>query len=341
MNYNVNELIDECKKYYCVTDFKTEILDWKFTTNHPGNLHFNIGHPNGSHKGSSLGDMLPYTRLPEIIKSEYSTAIVSVPEEFKLVFESNPYVDNFNWSPTRWGSLGTWGTSVQRTCNVWGFKTFEYAPKIYNQTIKIKKSLLFCVNSKTGGQIKNIELFENIIEELKSDYYCVQLGMTNDPIIRTANEHAFNIKNINLVDFVSRFETYIGSQNSIYHLAKALGANIIGILPNNVYPQLVVLPLLTQINWLEIEMLTDDERKRSTKWRNYIKDDIGLNPDESHHIGWLYPDVIHLTERTTGTKRCPSLSVDTINQALINNIYPFNDEKLWNVDKYRSLWMED
>ncbi|RLC22286.1 MAG: hypothetical protein DRI57_00245 [Deltaproteobacteria bacterium] len=341
MNYNVIELINECKTHYCITNFKNEILNWKYNTNHPGNLHFNIGHPKGSHKGSSLGDMLPYTRLPEIIKKQYPTSRVSVPIGFKPVFEFNPHVDDYDWSPTRWGSLGTWGTSVQRTANVWGFQTFTYSPIIYNQTVKIKNSLLFCVNSKTGGQIKNLGLFEDIIEDLKTKYYCVQLGMTNDPIIRNANEHAFNIKNSNIVNFVSKFETYIGSQNSIYHLSKALGANVIGILPNNVYPQLVVLPLLTQINWLELEMLTDDERKRSTKWRNYINEIEGINPDESHHIGWLYPDCVHLTERNTGTKRCPSLSVDTINQALTNNIYPFNDEKLWNVDKYRSLWMED
>lgn len=338
--YNTKQLIKECKDFWKVNDFETEILNWRFKTNIPPNLHFNIGHPNGSHKGESLGDMLPYTYLPELIKQRYPDSRVSVPKHFKPVFKFNPYVDDYEWNQQRWGSLGTWGTSVQRTANVWGLHTFEFSPKLYcEKNNNNEKLLLFCVNSKTGGQISNIKLFEEIIEELRSEYYCVQLGMKSDPIVETANEYAFNITSDNLISFMSQFSNYIGSQNSIYHFAKALDLNVIGILPKNVYPELVVLPLLTQINWLEVEMLTKEERHRRDRWLKYISEK-GIHPDESHHIGWLYPDCVHLTERTDGTYRCPSLSVDNIQRALNNEIYPFNDDTLWNIDKYRSLWME-
>jgi len=340
MEYDNKQLIRECKEFWQITDFETEILNWEWNVSAPSNLHFNVGHPQGSHKGESLGDMLPYTLLPEVIKTKYPTARVSVPPWFKPVFKLNPYVDDYDWMPQRWGSLGTWGTSVQRTANVWGIKTFDFTPKLYcEKNNKNKKLLLFCVNSKTGGQISNIELFETIIEELKSEYYCVQLGMKSDPIVRTANEYAFNIGSENIVSFVSQFDTYIGSQNSIYHLSKALKLNVIGILPMNVYPELVVLPLLTQINWLEVEMLTGEDRHRRDKWMAFILNK-GIHPDESHHIGWLYPDCVHITERKDGTLRCPTLSVNNIKMALNNEIYPFNDDTLWNIDKYRSLWME-
>jgi len=340
MDYNNIELIKQCKDFWKVIDFETEILNWKFESDPPKDLHFNIGHPIGSHKGESLGDMLPYTLLPELIKNKYPNSRISIPNWFKPIFEFNPYIDDYKWNPQRWGSLGTWGTSVQRTCNVWGLNTFNFAPKLYYKKNKHKqKLLLFCVNSKTGGQLSNISLFETIIEELKSEFYCVQLGMKTDPIIKTANEYAFNISSDNLISFMSQFDTYVGSQNSIYHLAKALELNIIGILPKNVYPELVVLPLLTQVNWLEIEMLTKEERHRCDRWNAFIKNK-NINPNESHHIGWLYPDVVHLTERNDGTFRCPTLSIDVIKKALNNEIYPFNNDSLWNVDKYRSLWME-
>ena len=341
IEYDTHELINECKRFWQVIDFEKEILNWKFKSNIPKDLHFNIGHPQGSHKGESLGDMLPYTRLPEIIKNAYPNARVSIPTWFRPVFEHNPFIDDYDWMPQRWGSLGTWGTSVQRTTNVWGLKTFDFTPNLYctkNKTTE--KLLLFCVNSKTGGQITNIELFEEIIEELKSEYYCVQLGMKNDPIVQTANEYAFNVSSTNLISFMKQFDSYIGSQNSIYHLAKALDLNTIGILPRNVYPELVVLPLLTQVNWLEVEMLTRNDRHRRDRWIEFIKK-RNINPNESHHIGWLYPDCTHLTERNDGTFRCPTLSVDNMIKAINNRVYPFNDDKLWNIDKHRSLWMED
>jgi hypothetical protein len=334
----VKEYISYCKEFWNVQDFSTEILNWKFETKHPKNLIFNIGHPINSHKGSSIGDILPYTRLPEVIKERYPNATITVPKSFTPIFKNNPFVDNFNGKVVRWGSLGTWGTSVQRTCNVWGFKTFKFTPIIYNSSPRIGNKLLFCVNSKTGGRIKNIKLFENIIEELKLNYHCVQLGLKDDPIIKNADEYVFNVSSNNLIEFVSQFKTYIGSQNSIYHVAKALNLAVIGILPENVIPELVVLPLLTQVNHLELEMLSKEERIRSNLWKSNMASK-GINPDESHHIGWLYPDSVHLTERQDGTDRCPPLSVNNINNALNNKIYPFNDSRLWDIDKYRDLWI--
>ena len=64
------ELISKIKTFYKITDFKSEILDWKFKSDKVIRLlndstKIVIGHPQNSHKGSSLGDILPYTCLPE------------------------------------------------------------------------------------------------------------------------------------------------------------------------------------------------------------------------------------------------------------------------------------
>lgn len=331
--------INNCKSFWMVEDFEKEILNWEFSAKHPENKIFNIGHPRGAHKGASIGDILPYTRLPEVIKSKYEDAIVTVPEWFSPIFKNNPHVDSFTGGISRYGSLGTWGTTIQRTCNVWGFKTFKFTPKVYcDNNPRKSNALLFCVNSKTGGRIKNLKQFELIIEHLKQKYYCVQLGLKTDDIVRSANEYIFNASVNNLVNLVSQFTTYIGSQNSIYHLSKALGLTVIGILPENVPPELVMLPMLTQMNYRETEMLTNEEKSRPLKWKKWMIDQ-GKNPDDSHHIGWLYPDSIHLTERSDGNERCPTLSGRSIDMALNKKIYPYDDERLWKIDKYRSLWI--
>ena len=337
----IKRYIDETKEFWLVEDFEEEILNWKFNVNPPENKIFNIGHPRNSHKGVSIGDMLPYTRLPEVIKETYPEAKVTVPEWFTPIFKNNPHVDDFNGPTLRWGSLGTFGTTIQRTCNVWGFKTFEFTPIVYsNNKPRKSNALLFCVNSKTGGRIKNLKQFEIMIEHLRKNYYCVQLGLGTDDIVRSADEYIFNVSVEKLVDIVSQFTTYIGSQNSIYHLSKALGLDVIGILPENVSPDLVMLPLLTQMNHLEIEMLTPEEQKRPLKWKEHMINQK-RNPNESHHIGWLYPDSIHLTERKYGTIRCPTLTINNINKALNKKIYPYRDERLWNINKFRSLWIGD
>lgn len=334
---DVRNYIHNIQQFWKINNFKTEILDWNFKTPHPKNNVYNIGHPPSSHKGDSVGDVLPYTRLPEYIKHFNPQAHVTAPLWFKDFMKDNPYVDNFEDAYVKWGSLGPFGTTVQRTCNIWGLTCEHYTPIVYTTHDKQKDGVLFCVNSKTGGAIKNLSIFESIIEELKEKYWCTQLAMSNDNIIRPANEIIFNIPRSQLVDVVSNYKYYIGAQNSIYHLSKALGLSVVGILPENVIPELVVLPLLTQINVLELEMLSDDERQRSNKWKHYMHQK-GINPDDSHHIGWLYPDSVHFTTRTIGTQTCPPLSVSGVKRAFENDIYPFNDDRLWDYYKYPNLW---
>lgn len=334
----IKERIKEIKDFWIVEDFEKEILNWNFAVKQPDNLIFNIGHPIGSHKGPSLGDMLPYTKLPELIKSKYGNdAMVTVPKHFLPIFKYNPFVDS-DGPCVRWGSLGTWGNTVQRTCNVWGIHTFDFKPNLYYNTFKTD-SILFTTNSKTGGRISDLSNIEEAIEELKQKYYCVQLLTTTDIRLRNVNEYVYNITDVfNLIEFVSSFKMYIGAQNSIYHLAKSLNLQVIGILPENVNIDLMILPFLTQINHLELEMLTDKERERSEKWKKWIRSK-NINPDESSVAGWLYPDSVHLTNRKIGTNRIPSVNVENILLALENKIYPYNDDRLWNVNKHRELWI--
>ena len=339
--FEIKELIKETKNFWKVENFEEEILNWNFAVKHPNNLIFNIGHPIGSHKGPSLGDMLPYTILPELIKNKFGNdATVTIPKHFSPIFKYNSFIDDFDGPCVRWGSLGTWGNTVQRTCNVWGFHTFEFRPNIYYFNGKKKGSILFTTNSKTGGRIGNLKNIEQVVEELKLKYRCVQLLSKDDVRLSNVHEYVYNISDFdNLIEFVASFEVYIGAQNSIYHLAKALDLQVIGILPENVSVDLMILPLLTQVNHLELEMLTDKERERSERWKNWIKSkDRDFN--SSHHAGWLYPDSVHLTSKEVGTDRIPSVSVDNILLALDNKIYPYNDDRLWDVDKHRELWSE-
>ena len=164
--------------------------------------------------------------------------------------------------------------------------------------------------------------------------------MKSDAIIRSANEYMFNVSVDRLVDLVAQFNIYLGSQNSIYHLSKGLGLDVIGILPENVPPDLVVLPMLTQMNYREIEMLDAKRSARPLRWKQWMEIQ-GRDPNESHHIGWLYPDSCHLTERKVGTNRCLPLSIENIDKALKKEMYPYGDERLWKVDKYSKLWIGD
>lgn len=331
--------IRHIKNFWKITDFKSEIIDWNFKCKHPDNLVFNIGHPPSSNKGCSVGDVLPYTRLPESIKEKYPSSVVTAPLWFKDFMEFNPYIDRFEDSYVRWGSLGTFGTTVQRTCNVWGIKCKSYTPIVYYSEPKVKDGIIFCVNSKTGGRIKDTSQFESIIEELKSQYWCTQLALKDDYIVRNANEIIFTATRNNLVPIISKYKYYLGAQNSIYHLAKALQLNVIGILPENIIPSLVTLPLLTQINHLELEMLSDEQRSRSKRWKEDIRK-RGINPDETHHVGWLYPDSCHFTTRKNGTLTCPPISASRIIKALNNEIYPYGDDRLWDYYKHEHLWCE-
>jgi len=334
---NIEKYIDECKQFWKVNDFREEILNWQFIIEHPYNRVFNIGHPIGSHKGPSIGDILPYTRLPELIKHKYKNSYVSVPEHFRPIFKNNPYVDSFKGSPSKWGSLGTWGTTVQRTCNVWGFQTFKFSPIIYSEKNKKQNTIIFSINSKTGGKLKEFKIMENIIEELKVKNYCIQIGLKSEYLLKNVNEYILNLNIYSLIDIISSCQTYIGIQNSLYHLSKALDLKVIGLLPNNINPELVILPFLTQINDLELEMLSIKDKERSKRWINSIN--TRIDPYSSHHIGWLYPDVIHLTENVIGTHRCPTVSVENICLALDDKIYPFNNPIFWDFERYKDYWV--
>lgn len=336
---DIDKFINETKSFWKITNFKEEILDWKFNLNENIRKEYIIGHPLKSHKGTSVGDILPYTRLPEELKKKYPYSKVKVPSWFWPFFETNPNVDGINDSVYRWGSLGTWGTTVQRTTNVWGIRTFKFDPIIYlKENEKQKKTILFCINSKTGGKIKNIKIFEDFVQYIRKEgYYCVQLALKDEDHVKGMNKYVFNLQKNKLIHFAKHFEYYIGAQNSIYHLCKALGSKLIGILPENIDPEFIMLPLLTQINIREIEMLTKKEKERAKIWENYIRS-LGKDPNESHHCGWLYPDTPHLTSRENGTFRCPSSTVENIVKALNNEIYPFNDARLWDFENHTSLW---
>ena len=334
----MQELINECKDFWKVTDFKKEILDWRFPVDPPSDLIFNIGHPIGSHKGSSIGDILPYTLLPRLIKQKYPNAKVTVPQHFALFFKNNPYVDSITGSPGRWGSLGTWGNTVQRTCNVWGMTTFETSPQLYTEKQRHDNIIIFSVNSNAGGKLENIKALEDTIEELKVNNYCIQIGLGSDRLLRNVNEYMLNLDIETLIDTIATASTYIGIHNSLYHIAKALNLKVIGIVSKLYNPKIIILPLLTQINYYEIEMLSEAERSRAKVWTKFMENQ-NIDPESSNILGWLYPDTVHLTDFSNGTLRCPALSIDNIKLALDNKIYPYNNPVFWELDKYKDNWI--
>jgi hypothetical protein len=330
------------KSYWKVVNFKEEILDWEFKTENKNINNIVIGHLKNSHKGISLGDILPYTRLPELLKKKYPSSNIFVPDWFYPLFEHNPYVTGINNNVSKWGSLGTWGTTVQRTCNVYGCKTFEFSPKVYYKNSKIvdNKQIVFCITSKTGGKIQNVLYFEKIISNLVSlGYKCIQLAISGEYHLKNSSEYVFNASLSTLVDLISTSYCYIGAQNSIYHLSKSLGKKVIGILPENIDPFFVMLPLLTQINHLEIEMLSPYERQRYNLWKSWAISN-GKDPVNSHHIGWLYPDSTHLTLNASGINsiRCPYATIDNVINAINDKLYPFNNSLLWDVT--HPLWLK-
>ena len=318
----ITNYIKDLKYFWKVRDFKREILDWSFNTNLDlSSNNIVIGHPKTSHKGTSLGDILPYTRLPELLYEKYKCNIF-VPEWFYPLFKYNPYVTGIDNRVSRWGSLGTWGTTVQRTSNVLGCHTFNFRPIVYQKS-----------------KINNLDLFEDIIKNLRDNgYYCIQLSLDNEYHIKSANSYIFNASLDTLIEILRSSFCYIGAQNSIYHLTKALGRKVIGILPENIDPFYVMLPLLTQTNHLELEMLSEEERERSNIWIKWMQL-LGKDPNNSHHIGWLYPDSCHLTMNSSkvNSYRCPFASFENILKAINDDIYPFNDPRLWDVTS--KLWI--
>ena len=106
-----------------------------------------------SDRGTSFGDIIPYTRLPELLKIYYRGCKVFIPKWFIDVFQHNPYIDGTHDFDYKWGSMGTFGTTIQRCTNVWGLRTEDYTPKLFaSPNIKKRKNpILFTLNSKTGG----------------------------------------------------------------------------------------------------------------------------------------------------------------------------------------------
>lgn len=337
----LKQYISECKSFWNITDFEKEIVNWKFNANLDKDIQsIVIGHPPTSHKGTSIGDILPYTRLPELLKLKYPKIKVYIPEWFSSVFQYNPYVDGISNDVCRWGSLGTWGTTVQRTSNVWGLQTFEFRPIIYRKLeYKDSNYCIISANSKTGGGFKNIPMIEEIVKSLKeTGLTVIQLGTSKEKLIRNVDQYRFNLGFTDLIELMHSAKFYIGAQNSLYHIARAMGIRVIGILPENVNPYFVVLPFLTQVNDLEIEMLSNQEIKRAHTWCHKMRN-IGIDPLESHHIGWLYPDVPHLTLNfEQATHRCPSANPDNIKKALNFEIYPFGDPRLYDFKYHIERW---
>mgnify|MGYP003111082481 FL=1 len=363
--------INQTKEFWKVTDFQKEILDFEgFTPHIPDDLNFYIGHPEmavdyRSDRGTSFGDIIPYTRLPELLKIYYRGCKVFIPKWFIDVFQHNPYIDGTHDFDYKWGSMGTFGTTIQRCTNVWGLRTEDYTPKLFaSPNIKKRKNtILFTLNSKTGGRFGDNDLLEEVVEHLGKKYHCVQLGLSDDYLVKSAHKHVLNISRNKLIDFVAEFPIYIGAQSSIYHIAKGLGLKTIGILPEKqrlkeagsvqtifggFHPDYVQLPLLTVTNTMEVVPCGEEHFERAKYFQPMFpnqppnggagENSIAGYNDTIAHLGWLYPDTPHLTMSPLGTERCPTLSKETIDMALNDEIYPFNDDRLWDYYKHKELW---
>ena len=362
------DYIDETKSFWKVDDFKKEIIDFEHPNVHiPDAWEFFIGHPETSvpyrpDRGVSFGDCIPYTRLPELIKMYYGWrgAKVFIPEWFIDVFQHNPYVDGTHEFDYKWGSMGTFGTTIQRCSNAWGLTSPFYTPKLY-ASAHIKKrenSILFTLNSKTGGRVTQNETLEKIVKHLTKKYRVVQLALSDDYLVKSANQHVLNVSRDKLIDFVAEFPIYIGAQNSVYHIAKGLGLKMVGILPKKqmigeklagLHSEKVVLPLLTVTNSSEVTPYDEKYWSRAKKFNPFFPkeyEDGDVSSDKAYndtiaHLGWLYPDTPHLTLDEDGSPRCPTLSEKTIDMALEDKIYPFNDSRLWDYYEHTELWTSE
>lgn len=339
----IKQYISQIKEFYCITDFKSEIINWKFNIKHDFGNEVTIGHPTNSHKGASLGDILAYSRLPEVLHQTYPNLKIYVPQHFYHVFEYNPHVAGIKNNLMRWGSLGTFGTTIQRTCNVWGVKCFDYLPKIYSlyKNNLESKTIIVGIRSNTAGQLKNIDFLQSEILKLKNNGYTLaQIGMKNDPIIPKMDKYYFNLSYNQLLYEFSKAYAFIGIQNSLYHVAKSIGLKVIGILPDHIDPYFIKLPFLTQCNHLEVEMFKPDsnEMYRVNNWIKKVKQD-NKDPYSSHHVGWLAPDSCHLTtDFDNATIFCPSFNYNNLIKALNDEIYPYNNPILWDYYKYPDYW---
>ena len=117
--------IKETKDFWKVKDFKKDILEYEHPARYvPDDLEFYIGHPESAvsyrpDRGTSFGDVIPYTRLPQSLKLNYPKCKVFIPKWFIDVFQHNPHVDGTHEWDYKWGSMVTFGTTIQRCTNVW------------------------------------------------------------------------------------------------------------------------------------------------------------------------------------------------------------------------------
>ena len=77
--------IDKILDFWCVEDFRRDILDWKSNREFVTKDRYTIGHP--PEKGHGLGDRLSCTLLPSLIKQKNPSANVLVNANFKSCFE--------------------------------------------------------------------------------------------------------------------------------------------------------------------------------------------------------------------------------------------------------------
>lgn len=351
----VKDYIKEVKEFYCVNNFREEILEWKFGDFEDNNqgLVFHLGHPEDSHKGKGIGDTLAYSRLPQLIKKIRLDSFITMPKYFEPFYRHDPNVDDFQNKFSKWGSLGTWGTTFQRACNVWNIQNLNPFPEIYlskSEKLKLemyKKSgiplVIIATGSVTGDKIskEGIKIIREVVEDkFDGNVRIEQIGLTGDSVVGGAAHYHFDVPDYrNLIHLVARADLYIGPHNGLSHIAKATGVKSIVILTQNIPTDIVYLPYLTQTNILETEMLRGRDIERKNKFIEKCER-TGVNLDWSGELGWLYPDNQHLTDSPEGTERCPELDYDNMFAALCEELYPFKDERLWNIEKYKDLWCE-
>ena len=86
-------------------------------------------------------------------------------------------------------------------------------------------------------------------------------------------------------------------------------------------------------------MLPFNVTKRIHIWMHKIQS-MNKNPDDSHHIGWLYPDTPHLTiNLDLETQFCPSVTYENIMHALNGEIYPFNNPEYYDYYTHMNKWV--
>lgn len=349
---DIKTYIREIKEFYQVRDFRSEILDFSFGNfeDHQG-LVFHLGHPPESHKGNGIGDTLAYSKLPTLIKQRRPDAYITLPVRFKDFYKMHPDISAYQDKYQKWGSLGTWGTTFQRACNVWNIKNLDPFPVIHlskSEQVMIdlyKKSkiplVVISTSSVSGQEIskKGLKTIQEAVEDFYEGHVKIeQIGLTGDPVLGGVAQYHFDVPNMrHLVNIIAKSDWYIGPHNGLSHIAKATGVRSVIILTQNIPAEIIYLPFLTQINELETNMLSEKDVERKYRFIGECQR-TGIDLTMSGELGWLYPDNQHISDSNEGTERCPKLDYDNLFSALAEQNYPFGKEELWNIEKYQDLW---